>query len=166
MSSEQFDKHIYLQFPVTLFHIKQSTFIVLFYWHIWCQKCVEVFVKNLIKTFIKHLFFIAQHCVIKNKLTLVLQVQVYRQMCEKSVYALAHPCITQGDDCSRFVKKWFSAPGCPYSPFRASCMMTSSNGNICRVTGRLCGELTGHRWIPLTKASDAELWCFLWSAPE
>ena len=24
----------------------------------------------------------------------------------------------------------------------------------------------GHRWIPLTKASDTELWCFLWSAPE
>ena len=23
---------------------------------------------------------------------------------------------------------------------------------------------TGHRWIPRTKASDAELWCFLWSA--
>ena len=23
-----------------------------------------------------------------------------------------------------------------------------------------------HRWIPLTKASNAELWCFLWSAPE
>ena len=21
---------------------------------------------------------------------------------------------------------------------------------------------SGHRWIPLTKASDAELWCFLW----
>ena len=30
----------------------------------------------------------------------------------------------------------------------------------------LCGEFTGHRWIPRTKASDAELWCFLWSAPE
>ena len=30
-----------------------------------------------------------------------------------------------------------------------------------RVTGPLCGEFTGHRW-----ASDAELWCFLWSAPE
>ena len=28
------------------------------------------------------------------------------------------------------------------------------------------GEYTGHWWIPLTKASDAELWCFLWSAPE
>ena len=24
-----------------------------------------------------------------------------------------------------------------------------------RVTGALWGELTGHRWIPLTKASDA-----------
>ena len=44
-------------------------------------------------------------------------------------------------------------------------MMTSSNGNIFRVTGPLCGEFTGHRWIPLTKASDAELWRFLWSAP-
>ena len=45
-------------------------------------------------------------------------------------------------------------------------MMTSSNGSIFRVTGPLCGEFTGHRWIPLTKASDAELWCFLWSTPE
>ena len=43
-------------------------------------------------------------------------------------------------------------------------MMTSSNGNIFRVTGHLCGEFTGPRWIPCTKASDAELWCFLWSA--
>ena len=33
-------------------------------------------------------------------------------------------------------------------------MMTSSNGNI-----------TGHRRIPRTKATDAELWCILWSAP-
>ena len=39
-------------------------------------------------------------------------------------------------------------------------MMTSSNGNIFRVTGHLCGVLTVHRWIPHTKASDAELWCF------
>ena len=45
-------------------------------------------------------------------------------------------------------------------------MMTSSNGNITRVTGHLCGEFTGHRWIPRTKDSDAELWWFLWSAPE
>ena len=40
-------------------------------------------------------------------------------------------------------------------------MMTSSNGNIFRVTGHLCGEFTGPRWIPRTKASDAELWFFL-----
>ena len=27
-------------------------------------------------------------------------------------------------------------------------IMTSSNGNIFRVTDPLCGEFTGHRWIP------------------
>ena len=45
-------------------------------------------------------------------------------------------------------------------------MMTSSNGNIFRVTGHLCEEFTGPRWIPRTKDSDAELWCFLWCTPE
>ena len=39
-------------------------------------------------------------------------------------------------------------------------MMTSSKGNIFCVTDPLWGEFTGHRWIPLTKASGAELWCF------
>ena len=34
------------------------------------------------------------------------------------------------------------------------------------VIGPLCKEFTGHRWIPITKASDAELWYFLWCAPE
>ena len=29
-------------------------------------------------------------------------------------------------------------------------------------TGHLCGEFISHRWIPRTKASDAELWCFLY----
>ena len=43
--------------------------------------------------------------------------------------------------------------------------MTSSNGNIFRVAGSLCVEFTGYRWIPYTKASDAELSCFIWSAP-
>ena len=38
--------------------------------------------------------------------------------------------------------------------------MTSSNGNIFRVTGHLCGEITSPWSIPRTKASDAELWCF------
>ena len=59
-------------------------------------------------------------------------------------------------------------------------VMTSSNGNVFRVTGPfvrgihgnifcvtgpLCGEFIGHLWIPLTKVIDAELSCFLWSAP-
>ena len=41
-----------------------------------------------------------------------------------------------------------------------SSTVTWSNGNIFRVTGPLCGEFSGHGWIPLTNASDAELWCF------
>ena len=45
-------------------------------------------------------------------------------------------------------------------------MMVSSSGNLFRAAGYLCGEFTSHRWIPRTKASDAELWCILWSAPE
>ena len=45
-------------------------------------------------------------------------------------------------------------------PIPPKIMMTLSNGNIFRVTGHLCGEFTGHRWIrwiPRTKPSDAEL---------
>ena len=30
----------------------------------------------------------------------------------------------------------------------------------------LCGEFNGDRWIPITKASDAVLWCFLSSVAE
>ena len=30
-------------------------------------------------------------------------------------------------------------------------MMTSSNGNIFRITGHVCGEFTGPRWIPRTQ---------------
>ena len=45
--------------------------------------------------------------------------------------------------------------------WKSCSMITSSNRNSFRVTGPLWGETTGHRWIPLTKASEAELWCFL-----
>ena len=45
-------------------------------------------------------------------------------------------------------------------------MMTSSNRNIFRVTGPLWGQFAGDQRIPLKKASDAELWCFLLSVPE
>ena len=57
-------------------------------------------------------------------------------------------------------------PCLTYWNWRQIYIMASSNGNIFRVTGPLCGDFTGDEWIPLTKASDAELWCFLWSAPE
>ena len=49
---------------------------------------------------------------------------------------------------------------------RLAIMMTLSNGNLFRVAGHLCGEFTGQRWISRTKASDAELLAFLWSALE
>ena len=45
-------------------------------------------------------------------------------------------------------------------------VMTSSNESNFRVTGPLCGEFIGDRWIPHTMASHAELWCILWSSPE
>ena len=45
-------------------------------------------------------------------------------------------------------------------------IMTSSNGSISRIVDPSWGESTGHSWIPITKASDAELWCVLWSAHE
>ena len=52
---------------------------------------------------------------------------------------------------------------CMNEPIIVQLMMTSSNGNIFCVTGLLRGEFAGHRWIPRTKTSDAELRCFLWS---
>ena len=44
---------------------------------------------------------------------------------------------------------------------RAYSMMTSSNGNIFLLTGHLCGEVTGHRWILHTKANDAEMFSLI-----
>ena len=72
------------------------------------------------------------------------------------INVLAIPCR------SRNLKFWHKMP----SWIILQVMMTSSNGNILRVTVPLWGEFTGHRWISLTKAGDAELWCFLWSACE
>ena len=61
---------------------------------------------------------------------------------------------------------WLVSAGWPLSMMserNRKIMMTSSNGNIFRVTGLLRGEFTGQRRIPRTKA---KLWCFLWSASE
>ena len=46
------------------------------------------------------------------------------------------------------------------SPKLRQFIMKSSKGGAFRVTSPLCGEFTGHRWIPLTKASDAEFLMF------
>ena len=82
-------------------------------------------------------------------------------------YSTPHTC------CSRIVIFCYVLVGsictCPdgYSTYGTSlAMMTTSNGNIFHVTGLLCGEFTSHQWIPRIKASDAELWCFLWSEPK
>ena len=48
---------------------------------------------------------------------------------------------------------------------RAYVMTTSSNWNIFRVTGQLCGEFTGDRWIPNTKAMTRSFDKFLWFVP-
>ena len=69
-------------------------------------------------------------------------------------------------------------PSCP-SPSSAGCPETSPWCSDLRGTWwrhqmetfsallAICaGKFSGRRWIPRTKASDAELWCFLWSAPE
>ena len=40
--------------------------------------------------------------------------------------------------------------------------MMSPNGNIFRVSGPLCGEFTGHRWIPRTEAIDASFDVFFY----
>ena len=37
---------------------------------------------------------------------------------------------------------------------------------VCVCVGGGGGGFTGHRWIPRTTTSDAELWWFLWCAPE
>ena len=67
---------------------------------------------------------------------------------------------------SEFPRRWLVMLRLHHERVSTWFMMASSNGNIFRVTGHLCGEFTGPRWIPHTKASDAELWCFLWSASE
>ena len=64
-------------------------------------------------------------------------------------------------------KSWWRHQGTHVTSYNEGWdMRMPSNGNIFRVTGLLCGEFTGHPLIPRTKASDAELWCFLWSTPE
>ena len=69
------------------------------------------------------------------------------------------------------VMPWYWTDGKPLpeammNQFNDKYVMKSSNGNIFCITSPLWAEFSGHRWIPLIKASDTELWYFLWSAPE
>ena len=45
-------------------------------------------------------------------------------------------------------------------------LFTSTLKNVKTLWCHQIEKFSSHRWIPLTKASDGELWCFLWSAPE
>ena len=81
-----------------------------------------------------------------------------------SINPISHPVGLWYRSMEYFCMKKYSNNVVQYDPTIRT-MMTSSNGTIFRVTGPLCGKFTCHRWIPLTKASDVELWCFLWSAP-
>ena len=72
--------------------------------------------------------------------------------------------------CQTVIKRWHPRSRCHHTMTSVFRIMTSSNVNIFCVTGPLCGEFTGDRWIPLTKASDLRLnirlskhslcWCF------
>ena len=59
--------------------------------------------------------------------------------------------------CAHYCNKVWDM-GLVHNDICATFMMTSSNGNIFRVTGHLYGEFAGDLWIPRTKASNAELW--------
>ena len=48
-------------------------------------------------------------------------------------------------------------------PFDFIYNIMTSNGNIFHVIGPLRGELTGHRWIRLTKASDALMFSLIYA---
>ena len=66
----------------------------------------------------------------------------------------------------RIINRWWNQRPEVHVSLETSSARLFTLTDIFRVTGHLCGEFTGHQWIPRTKAIHAELWCFLWSAPE
>ena len=111
----------------------------------WRQNCKIIISKECEKAsyIVSHMWhgnvFIVQECILN---------KVHRSLIPSSQVSAAYYWM----QCSKFKSR--------------SVIMTSSNGNIFHITGPLWGEATGHWWIPLTKASDAELWCFFLSTPE
>ena len=131
--------------------------------HCWCSvSCVDINVicqivslENPVALFIKNE---KQHWMICAAL---------RRNSRNSFALLINPCLCRWRKIIPLVS-WFAMHDSinNVSVILVNIMMTSSNGNIFRVTGHLCGKFTGHRRIPRTKVSNAELWCFLWSASE
>ena len=67
---------------------------------------------------------------------------------------------------TRFQKAIYGVPFKLKFWFVPFIMTTSNDSDFFWFTDPLCGKFTGHRWIPLTKTSHADLWCFIWSPYE
>ena len=113
-----------------------------------CFSILNVIMRKAINYFVVYVFYLLIY------MTCYTSVVLNQQLCngyQTQIYCLHLP---------RYALKSVS-PGHFIKDIKTSLdMMTSSNGNIFRVTGPLCGEFTCHQWIPNTKASDTELWCF------
>ena len=98
-------------------------------------------------------------------LSLVLPQVVVRAICGASnndkVGIMTTPIFQQHKWHLAMMQLWLIRVNLPKHNKAKPAMMTSSNGNIFRVTAPLCGEFTGPRWIPHTKASDAELFSLI-----
>ena len=103
------------------------------------------------------------HVIVLSRIHLCYKAMVYNSIAQHScAYIYIYMCVCV----CVLIKRIIQYPSLSSFLTTLGHMMTSSNGNIFRVTGHLCGALTGPRRIPHKKASDAELWCFLWSASE
>ena len=91
--------------------------------------------------------------------------RIFWRACETLVKEPPEACAVPGQRCDVVASLQSNGSNHIYTTLSLNCMMASSNGSIFRVTGHLCEEFTGHQLVPRTKASDTELWCFLWSAP-
>ena len=108
--------------------------------------------------------FYQQKCVFENVVSEMAAILSREGWVKQTVSVLLANCSTHISACYPLVLVAFA--GLLFIKACMRHMMTSSNGNFFRVTGPLWRESTGHRWIPLTKARDAECWCFFWSALE
>ena len=114
-------------------------FFFFFFFFFQCVKCACMWTH----------IYVRPHITFPHKVTLRLVVHVFQIILLTILYLFVCACLSVGN-----------------SQIYIYGMMTSANGNIFRATDHLCGEFPGHRWIPGTRASGVELWCFLWSAPE